>query len=125
MPDETATIAKASAGSIGSVLARPQFMLLVIGQTVAQLGDRLHNMAMIALVAAAAAAATAGVEVSKVMVVTLAPTVMAPVVGALVDRWNKQFTMVMSHLSRAIIVAFIPWLFHTTGYIWPVYVVAF
>ena len=102
-------------GSIGAVLARPQFTLLVIGQTVAQLGDRLHNMALIALVAAAAATATTGVEVSKIGVVTLLPTVFAPVVGALVDRWNKQFTMVMCHLMRAIIVAFIPWLYHTLG----------
>ena len=125
MPDESATVARPGAGSIGAVLARPQFTLLVIGQTVAQLGDRLHNMAMIALVAAAAAAATTGVEVSKVGLVTLLPTVFAPVVGALVDRWNKQFTMVMCHLLRAIIVAFIPWLFHTSGFIWPVYVVAF
>jgi MFS family permease len=112
-------------GSIATVLARPQFTLLVIGQTVAQLGDRLHNMALIALVAVAAATATAGVEVSKIGVVTLAPTVFAPVVGAMVDRWNKQFTMIMCHLFRAIIVAFIPWLYHTAGYIWPVYVVAF
>ena len=125
MPDESATVAKPGPGSIGAVLARPQFTLLVIGQTVAQLGDRLHNMAMIALVAAAAAAATTGVEVSKVGLVTLLPTVFAPVVGALVDRWNKQFTMMMCHLLRAVIVAFIPWLFHTSGFIWPVYVVAF
>jgi MFS family permease len=125
MPDETAPMAESAPRGFGGVLARPQFLLLVIGQTVAQLGDRLHNMAMIALVAAAAATATTGVEVSKVMVVTLLPTVFAPVVGALVDRWNKQFTMVMCHLMRAIIVAFIPWLYYTSGFIWPVYVVAF
>ena len=126
LPDESVPIVPPSrGGGLGAVLGRPQFTLLVIGQTVAQLGDRLHNMAMIALVAAAAAAATTGVEVSKVMVVTLLPTVFAPVVGAIVDRWNKQFTMLMCHLARAIIVAFIPWLYHTSGYIWPVYVVAF
>jgi MFS family permease len=114
-----------SEGSIATVLARPQFLLLTIGQTVAQLGDRLHNMALIALVAVAAETATAGLEVSKIGVVTLLPTVFAPVVGAMVDRWNKQFTMIMCHMMRAIIVMFIPWLYHTSGYIWPVYVVAF
>jgi MFS family permease len=114
-----------SGASITAVLARPQFTLLVIGQTVAQLGDRLHNMALIALVAAAAAAATTGVEVSKILTVTLLPTVFAPVVGALVDRWNKQRTMIVCHLFRSVIVAFIPWLYHTLGYLWPVYVVAF
>ena len=125
LPDGPAQVAKPAPGSIASVLARPKFTLLVIGQTVAQLGDRLHNMALIALVAAAAAAATTGVEVSKIGVVTLLPTLFAPIVGALVDRWNKQFTMIVCHLMRAIIVAFIPWLYHTLGYIWPVYVVAF
>ncbi|HWP72543.1 MAG TPA: MFS transporter [Gemmatimonadaceae bacterium] len=124
-PDVSAPVAKPAPGSIASVLARPKFTLLVIGQTVAQLGDRLHNMALIALVAAAAAAATTGVEVSKIGVVTLLPTLLAPIVGALVDRWNKQFTMIACHLMRAIIVVFIPWLYHSLGYIWPVYVVAF
>lgn len=114
-----------SESRISTVLARPQFLLLVIGQTVAQLGDRLHNMALIALVAVAAETATAGVEVGKIGVVMLLPTVFAPVVGALVDRWNKQFTMIMCHLLRAVIVMTIPWLYHTLGYIWPVYVVAF
>ena len=100
-------------------------MLLVIGQTVSQLGDRLHNMALFALVAAAADAATTGIEVSKIGVATLIPTAFAPIVGALVDRWNKQFTMVMCDLMRAIMVALIPALYFTLGYIWPVYVVAF
>lgn len=107
------------------MLARPQFTLLVIGQTVAQLGDRLHNMALIALVAAAAETATTGIEVSKIGVVTLLPTLFAPIVGALVDRWDKRLTMLVCHLMRAIIVVFIPWLYLTLGYIWPVYVVAF
>jgi MFS family permease len=112
-------------GSISAVLARPQFTLLVIGQTVSQLGDRLHNMALLGLVASAAQQATTGVEVSKIGVVTLLPTLFAPVVGALVDRWNKRITMVGCDFMRAIIVAIIPWLFFSLGYIWPVYVAAF
>ncbi|HEX6942269.1 MAG TPA: MFS transporter [Gemmatimonadaceae bacterium] len=112
-------------GGIGAVLARPQFTLLVIGQTVSQLGDRLHNMALIALVAAAAETATTGVEIGKIGNATLLPTLFAPIVGALVDRWNKRVTMVVCDLTRAIIVALIPWLYLTLGYIWPVYVIAF
>lgn len=112
-------------GGITGVLARPQFTLLVIGQTVSQLGDRLHNMALLALVEAAAQTSTTGVEVSKIGVVTLLPTLFAPVVGALVDRWNKRLTMIACDLMRAIIVGFVPLLYLTLGYIWPVYVVAF
>jgi MFS family permease len=58
-------------------------------------------------------------------VVTLFPTLFAPVVGAMVDRWNKRFTMIACDLMRAIVVSFIPLLYLTLGYIWPVYVVAF
>jgi MFS family permease len=110
---------------IGAVLSRPEFTLLVIGQTVSQLGDRLHNMALFALVAAAAEANTTALEVSKIGVATLIPTAFAPIVGALVDRWNKRFTMIACDLVRAIIVLLIPWVYLTLGYIWPVYVIAF
>ena len=126
VPDTPAKPAKPVAGhSIAAVLARPQFSLLVVGQTVSQLGDRLHNMALIALVAAAAETATTGLEVSKIGFATLLPTAFAPIVGALVDRWNKRFTMIACDLFRAIIVTIIPTLYLTFGYIWPVYVVAF
>lgn len=126
VPDTPAKPAKPVAGhSIAAVLARPEFSLLVVGQTVSQLGDRLHNMALIALVAAAAETATTGLEVSKIGVATLLPTAFAPIVGALVDRWNKRFTMIACDLFRAIIVTIIPTLYLTFGYIWPVYVVAF
>lgn len=125
-PDTTVKERKPSnGGSIAKVLARPQFTLLVIGQTVSQLGDRLHNMALIGLVAAAAETSTTALEVSKMTTATLIPTALAPIVGVLVDRWNKQFTMIACDLLRAIIVLFIPWLYMTLGYIWPVYVMAF
>lgn len=115
----------AAPGGIAGVLKRPQFTLLVIGQTVSQLGDRLHNMALFALVEAAAATETTALEVSKIGVATLIPTALAPIVGALVDRWNKRVTMIACDLFRAIIVALIPWVYLTLGYIWPVYIVAF
>jgi MFS family permease len=82
-------------------------------------------MALIALVAAAAETATTGVEISKIGTATLLPTAFAPIVGALVDRWNKRFTMIACDLMRSLIVAVIPWIYLTLGYIWPVYVVAF
>ncbi len=106
-------------------MARPQFLLLLIGQTVSQLGDRLHNMALFALVDAAAATSTAGVEVSKIAIVTALPTVFAPVIGALVDRWSKRATMILCDIFRTMVVAIIPFLYHLLGYIWPAYVVAF
>lgn len=111
---------------IGAVLARPQFSLLVAGQTVSQLGDRLHNMALIALIGTAAQVNTSGIELAKlVSAITLPVVLFGPVVGALVDRWNKHLTMILCDLLRAIIVAFIPLVYRSIGYIWPVYVFAF
>jgi len=125
LSDSSVKAVKPAPGGIRAVLGRPQFVLLVIGQTVSQLGDRLHNMALIALVAAAAETATTGVEIGKIANATLLPTLFAPIVGALVDRWNKRFTMIFCDLMRAVMVAFIPLVFVTLGYIWPVYVIAF
>jgi len=115
----------ASRNGLAAVLSRPQFSLLVVGQTVSQLGDRLHNMALVALVATAAQTRTAGVEVGKMGLVFLLPTIFAPIVGALVDRMNKRATMIACDLMRAMIVALVPLVYHTFGYIWPAYVVAF
>lgn len=111
---------------ISAVMARPQFSLLVAGQTVSQLGDRLHNMALIALIGTAAQVNTSGIELAKlVSAITLPVVLFGPVVGALVDRWNKHLTMILCDLLRAIIVAFIPWAYRVIGYIWPIYVFAF
>jgi MFS family permease len=108
------------------VFRRPQFVLLVIGQTVAQLGDRLHNMALIALVGTGAQVSTSGIELAKVAVVFMLPTLFGPIVGALVDRWTKRGTMLVCHILRALIVLFIPWLYRQSGHhLWPVYIVAF
>lgn len=109
-----------------AVLGRPNFSLLVVGQTGSQLGDRLHHMALIGLIGTAAQASTSGIELAKlVSAVTLPVVLFGPIVGALVDRWNKRTTMIMTDLLRALLVAMIPFLYREIGYIWPVYVIAF
>ena len=112
--------------TIATVLAKPRFAFLVVGQTISQLGDKLHHMALIALVGAGAATNTGGLELAKLSVVFTAPVVLfGPFAGALVDRWNKRATMIACDALRAILVGLIPWLYASTGRLWPVYVVAF
>lgn len=109
-----------------AVLGRPQFTLLVVGQTTSQLGDKLHHMALLNLIAAAAAVSTSGIELAKLAsAVTLPVVLFGPIAGALVDRWNKRATMIVCDLLRALLVATIPFIYHLTGSIWPVYVMAF
>ncbi|MBV6522091.1 MAG: hypothetical protein MNPFHGCM_02236 [Gemmatimonadaceae bacterium] len=111
---------------IGDVLRRPPFSLLLIGQTLSQLGDKLHHMALIALVGAGATANTGGMELAKLSVVFTMPVILfGPVAGALVDRWDKRITMIVCDSLRATIVASIPWLYSTTQHLWIVYAVAF
>ncbi len=114
------------APSIGAVLRAPRFALLVAGQTVSQLGDKLHHMALIALVGAAAASNTGGLELAKLSVVFTAPVVLfGPLAGAMVDRWDKRRTMIVCDALRALLVFIIPALFVVTGHLWTVYAVAF
>ncbi len=113
-------------GTMGAVLRRPGFSLLVVGQTISQLGDKLHHMALIALVGAGARVETGGIELAKLSVVFTAPVVLfGPLAGALVDRRSKRGIMIACDLLRAILVALIPTIYQTTGHLWSVYVVAF
>jgi MFS family permease len=112
--------------TMATVLRKPRFAFLVIGQTVSQLGDKLHHMALIALVGAGAATNAGGLELAKLSVVFTAPVILfGPIAGAIVDRMDKRATMITCDALRALLVATIPWLFLTTGALWPVYVVSF
>ncbi|MBK8247907.1 MAG: MFS transporter [Gemmatimonadetes bacterium] len=116
----------AADASLGSVVRRPGFLLLVLGQTISQLGDKLHHMALIALVGAGAQVETGGIELAKLSVVFTAPVVLfGPLAGALVDRWNKRAVMLVCDLLRTLVVCLIPWLYATTGHLWAVYAMAF
>ncbi|MBK6485308.1 MAG: MFS transporter [Gemmatimonadetes bacterium] len=111
---------------MATVLRKPRFAFLVAGQTISQFGDKLHHMALIALVGAAAATNTGGLELAKLSVVFTAPVILfGPLAGAMVDRVNKRATMIVCDALRALLVATIPWLFVTTGHLWAVYIVAF
>lgn len=112
--------------TMGSALRRPNFSLLVAGQTVSQFGDKLQHMALIALVGATATAGTGGLELAKLSVVFTAPVVLfGPLAGALVDRWNRRMTMIVCDALRALLVASIPAIYHLSGRLWPVYAISF
>lgn len=112
--------------TIATVLRAPRFAFLVTGQTISQLGDKLHHMALIALVGAAAPAAAGGLELAKLSVVFTAPVILAgPLAGALVDRWDKRVTMIACDTLRALLVLSLPLLYALTRSLWPVYAASF
>ena len=83
------------------------FGALWMGQLVSLFGDRLHQLALVALVGEATQ--NGAFAVAMVFVAATVPNlVFGPLAGALVDRWDQKRVMVVSDLLRAGIVLVIP-----------------
>ena len=83
------------------------FSAMWLGQVISSLGDRVHQVALVFLVARA----TNGSPLALGLVfaaMTIPATLVGPFAGALVDRWNRKWVMVGSDLARAAIVGLIP-----------------
>lgn len=84
------------------------FSLLWTGQLISLLGDRIHVIALGALVA------TRGtpLEVGLTFAATAVPSVvLGPLAGVLVDRWDRRRTMIACDVVRAVLVLAIPFAF--------------
>lgn len=83
------------------------FSALWVGQLISLLGDRVHQIAIAALILRLtdnSAIALAAVFIAA----TLPNLILGPIAGTFVDRWNHQETMVVSDLLRAALVLLIP-----------------
>ena len=82
------------------------FTSLWTGQMISLLGDRVHQIALAALVAGVT---NSVVAVAFVFVAATIPNlVLGPVAGAYVDRWNHRDVMIVSDLLRAAVVLLMP-----------------
>ena len=82
------------------VLRNRNFFLLWIGQIISQLGDRLDQMALIALVYAKAPGSS--LSMAKILSFTIIPVfIVGPIAGAYVDRWDRRRIMFISDFLRA------------------------
>ncbi|MFH1414395.1 MAG: MFS transporter [Candidatus Omnitrophota bacterium] len=106
------------------VLKNRNFFLLWLGQIISQVGDRLGQMALIALVYFRAPGST--FEIAKILSFTIIPVfLIGPVAGVYVDRWDRRRTMYICDILRAILVVLIPlFLFYSKSMI-PVYLIVF
>ena len=96
------------------------FSLLWAGQLVSLLGDRIHVIALGALVASRGTA----LEVGLTFAATAVPSVvLGPLAGVLVDRWDRRRTMIACDLVRAGLVLTVPFAFEI--HIGLVYLAAF
>jgi MFS transporter, DHA3 family, macrolide efflux protein len=96
------------------------FSLLWVGQLISFFGDRIHVIALGALVAGRGTA----LEVGLTFAATAVPSVvLGPLAGVLVDRWDRRRTMIICDLVRAGLVLAVPFAFEI--HIGLVYVLAF
>jgi MFS family permease len=83
------------------------FTAMWLGQVVSSLGDRVHQVALVFLVAGATNYSPLALGV-VFAAMTVPNFLVGPVAGALVDRWDRKRVMVGSDLIRAGIVCLIP-----------------
>ncbi len=99
------------------VLRNRNFFLLWVGQIISQLGDRLDQMALIALVYSRAEGSTIGI--AKILSFTIIPVfLIGPIAGVYVDRWDKRCTMYACDFLRAFLVLLIPLFLLNKSFIW-------
>jgi MFS transporter, DHA3 family, macrolide efflux protein len=99
---------QAAPGKSYARLARnTAFSAMWLGQVISSLGDRVHQVALVFLVARATN--NSPLALGLVFAAMTIPTsLIGPLAGALVDRWNRKRVMVASDLIRAGVVCLIP-----------------
>ena len=95
------------------VLKNRNFFLLWLGQIISQFGDRLGQMALIALVYLRTPGSPLGI--AKIFSFTIIPVfLIGPIAGVYVDRWDRRRTMYVCDFLRALLLLSIPlFLFYT------------
>lgn len=105
------------------ILKNRNFFFLWLGQIISQFGDRLDQMALIALVYSRAEGSTIGI--AKILSFTIIPVfLIGPIAGVYVDRWDKRRTMYVCDFLRATLVLIIPLFLLNKNFAW-IYLIIF
>jgi len=93
-------------GAGARLFRNPSFRALWIGQLVSIFGDRLHYLALLALVVERARdPGNPAPELALIPVASFLPAILfGPVVGALVDTWNIRLVLIASDFARGCLV---------------------
>ncbi|MBM3249005.1 MAG: MFS transporter [Candidatus Omnitrophica bacterium] len=106
------------------IIRNKNFSLLWMSQVASQFGDRIIQMALIALVYSVAPGST--FQLAKVISFTIIPVfVIGPVAGVYVDRWDRRKTMVISDGLKSILMLSVPLMFISRASMVSIYVVIF
>ena len=100
------------------------FRRLWLAQFISQFGDRIHQFALVGLIAERAPGSAMGL--AKLLAFTILPVfLIQPFAGVLVDRWDRKKTLFICDLARGLLVLTIPFLFFFKESMIPIYVVVF
>jgi DHA3 family macrolide efflux protein-like MFS transporter len=115
LPYAPPSVGVAAAVAVRGPLAHPYvrlagngaFSAMWLSQVVSSLGDRIHQIALVFLVARATNSSPLALGL-VFAAITVPSFLVGPFAGALVDRWDRKHVMVASDLIRAAIVGIIP-----------------
>ena len=89
------------------VLKNKNFFFLWLGQVISQFGDRLNQMALIALIYSHAPGSA--FALAKLLSFTIIPVfLIGPIAGVYVDRWNRKYLMIACDILRGLLVLLLP-----------------
>ena len=102
----------------------PQFLIFLIGQLVSKLGDALFTFAIPWI---SYELTHSVIVMGSMYAVSVLPIVLfGPIIGMVVDHWDRRRLMMFADVTRAILVAFVPFM-QMLGILqlWQLYVVSF
>lgn len=106
------------------ILRNRNFFFFWLGQIASHLGDRLNQVALIALISTRAPGSS--LQLAKLLSFTMLPVfLVGPVACSFVDCWDRRRTMIFCELLRAALVISLALFFIKLANIWPIYIVIF
>jgi len=100
------------------------FQRLWWAQLISQFGDRIHQLALVGLVAERAHGSA--MDLAKLMAFTILPVfIIQPFAGVFVDRWDRRVTLFVCDLMRGLLVLLIPLIFIFRASMVPIYMIVF
>ena len=103
----TGILGRASRHPYVRLALKGSFSALWVGQLISLLGDRVHQIAIAALILRLTD--NSPIALAAVFIAASIPNlILGPIAGTFVDRWDHQETMVVSDLLRAAMVLLIP-----------------
>src|SRR5438477_5417253 len=93
------------------------FFSFWLAQLVSQFGDRVHQMALVGLIAARNPGSS--VELAKLLSFTIIPVfIIGPIAGVYIDRWNRRRTLFVCDFIRGLLVLLIAFYLMHLSVIW-------